>query len=74
MSPDIGAVLVTGGTRGIGREIAIHFASLGADRIVVGYLRNDTAGIKQDVDKMFGIFPRLKERKDQLAGTLSGGE
>ncbi|WP_150669688.1 ABC transporter ATP-binding protein, partial [Pandoraea anhela] len=33
-----------------------------------------TAGIKQDVDKMFGIFPRLKERKDQLAGTLSGGE
>ncbi len=38
------------------------------------YLRNDSAGIKQDVDKMFGIFPRLKERKDQLAGTLSGGE
>ncbi|MCE4060758.1 ATP-binding cassette domain-containing protein, partial [Pandoraea sputorum] len=32
------------------------------------------AGIKQDIDKMFGIFPRLKERKDQLAGTLSGGE
>ncbi|UVA78497.1 ABC transporter ATP-binding protein [Pandoraea commovens] len=38
------------------------------------YLRNDNAGIKQDIDKMFGIFPRLKERKDQLAGTLSGGE
>ncbi|VVD59717.1 ABC transporter ATP-binding protein [Pandoraea terrae] len=38
------------------------------------YLRNDTAGIKNDVDKMFAIFPRLKERKDQVAGTLSGGE
>jgi enoyl-[acyl-carrier protein] reductase III len=43
VSPDIGAVLVTGGTRGIGKEIALRFASLGAERIVVGYLRNDTA-------------------------------
>jgi enoyl-[acyl-carrier protein] reductase III len=43
VSPDIGAVLVTGGTRGIGKEIALRFASLGAVRIVVGYLRNDSA-------------------------------
>lgn len=38
------------------------------------YTRNDKAGIQADVERMFGIFPRLKERKDQLAGTMSGGE
>jgi branched-chain amino acid transport system ATP-binding protein len=38
------------------------------------YIRNDKAEIQIDIDKVFGIFPRLKERKDQLAGTLSGGE
>jgi len=38
------------------------------------YLRNDTDGIKADVDRMFGFFPRLKERASQFAGTLSGGE
>ena len=38
------------------------------------YVRNDKAGIAADIDKMFAIFPRLKERKDQLAGTMSGGE
>ncbi|OIP15623.1 MAG: ABC transporter ATP-binding protein [Comamonadaceae bacterium CG_4_9_14_3_um_filter_60_33] len=38
------------------------------------YIRNDTADILQDIDKVFTIFPRLKERKDQLAGTMSGGE
>jgi branched-chain amino acid transport system ATP-binding protein len=38
------------------------------------YTRNDKAGIEADVEKMFTIFPRLRERKDQLAGTMSGGE
>ena len=38
------------------------------------YIRSDSAEILQDVDKVFTIFPRLKERKDQLAGTMSGGE
>ncbi|MGN6666021.1 MAG: ABC transporter ATP-binding protein [Trinickia sp.] len=38
------------------------------------YLRNDNEGIQKDVDRMFGYFPRLKERAKQLAGTLSGGE
>ena len=38
------------------------------------YLRNDKEQIKKDVDRMFGFFPRLKERATQLAGTLSGGE
>lgn len=38
------------------------------------YLRKDGAGIRTDIDKMFAIFPRLKERAEQLAGTMSGGE
>ena len=38
------------------------------------YTRDDTAGIKDDIERMFNIFPRLRERKDQLAGTMSGGE
>ena len=38
------------------------------------YVRNDKAGIAADIEKVFTIFPRLRERKDQLAGTMSGGE
>jgi branched-chain amino acid transport system ATP-binding protein len=38
------------------------------------YIRRDKAGIADDMEKMFTIFPRLRERKDQLAGTMSGGE
>ncbi len=38
------------------------------------YTRNDKAGIQADIDKWFEVFPRLKERSSQLAGTLSGGE
>ncbi|KQP35665.1 ABC transporter ATP-binding protein [Pseudorhodoferax sp. Leaf274] len=38
------------------------------------YTRNDKAEIAKDIEKMFSIFPRLRERKDQLAGTMSGGE
>jgi len=38
------------------------------------YIRSDTAEIAHDIEKMFTIFPRLRERKDQLAGTMSGGE
>lgn len=38
------------------------------------YLRSDSDGIQKDVERMFGFFPRLKERATQLAGTLSGGE
>ena len=38
------------------------------------YIRNDKADVLADIDKVFTIFPRLTERRDQLAGTLSGGE
>ena len=38
------------------------------------YIRSDKAEIAADMEKMFTIFPRLRERKDQLAGTMSGGE
>jgi branched-chain amino acid transport system ATP-binding protein len=38
------------------------------------YLRDDKEGIAADVDRVFALFPRLKERRTQLAGTLSGGE
>ena len=38
------------------------------------YLRKDKAGIEKDVEHVFALFPRLKERVKQAAGTLSGGE
>ena len=38
------------------------------------HIRNDKPEVALDMDKVFTIFPRLKERKDQLAGTMSGGE
>ena len=38
------------------------------------YTRDDEANIKADIDRMFETFPRLKERANQLAGTMSGGE
>lgn len=38
------------------------------------YTRNDKTGIKQDMEKVFELFPRMKERVKQVAGTLSGGE
>ena len=38
------------------------------------YLRDDKDGIAADVERVFTLFPRLKERSTQLAGTLSGGE
>ena len=38
------------------------------------YIRSDKAEIALDLDKVFALFARLKERRDQLAGTMSGGE
>ena len=38
------------------------------------YLRRDKAGIKEDINQIFGLFPVLRERSKQAGGTLSGGE
>ena len=38
------------------------------------YIRNDDVAIADDIERVFTTFPRLKERRDQLAGTMSGGE
>ncbi|MBD0329798.1 MAG: ABC transporter ATP-binding protein [Thermoleophilia bacterium] len=38
------------------------------------FQRSDRHALKEDVDRVFGLFPRLAERKDQKAGTMSGGE
>lgn len=38
------------------------------------FSRTDKAGIQQDLERVFTLFPRLKERRKQVAGTLSGGE
>jgi len=45
------------------------------ENLMVGaYLRKDTKNVQEDLKKIYKDFPRLQERKDQLAGTLSGGE
>jgi branched-chain amino acid transport system ATP-binding protein len=55
--------------RGVFTRMTIH------ENLLMGaYTRDDKAAIEADIDKWFGVFPRLKERSSQLAGTLSGGE
>jgi branched-chain amino acid transport system ATP-binding protein len=45
------------------------------DNLFMGaYTRNDRPGIAADMDHVFKLFPRLQERRTQIAGTLSGGE
>ena len=56
-----------------GRRVFAHMSVL--ENLDLGaYLRSDTKEIKADMDMVFGRFPRLAERRGQLAGTLSGGE
>jgi branched-chain amino acid transport system ATP-binding protein len=55
--------------RGVFTRMTIH------ENLLMGaYTRNDQAGIDADIEKWYQVFPRLKERSAQLAGTLSGGE
>ena len=56
------------GRRVLGRQSVRDNLELGA------FIRRDTAAITEDIDAQFRLFPRLQERRDQLAGTLSGGE
>ncbi|HET7421707.1 MAG TPA: ABC transporter ATP-binding protein [Candidatus Dormibacteraeota bacterium] len=45
------------------------------DNLFMGaYTRNDRAGIASDMERVYTLFPRLQERRAQIAGTLSGGE
>ncbi len=57
-------------------EGRIVFANLSVrDNLELGaYLRHDRAQIREDLERMFTVFPRLRERARQSAGTLSGGE
>jgi branched-chain amino acid transport system ATP-binding protein len=63
-----GLVMVPEG-RGVFTRMSIR------ENLLMGaYIRQDKQGIADDIEKWYGVFPRLKERSAQLAGTLSGGE
>ena len=63
-----GVVQVPEGRRIFGRLTVTENLMMGA------YTRNDRPGIHSDLDRVYTLFPRLKERQAQVAGTLSGGE
>ena len=56
------------GRRVLAKQTVLTNLELGA------YIRSDLIGVKADLERQFEIFPRLAERRHQLAGTLSGGE
>jgi branched-chain amino acid transport system ATP-binding protein len=63
-----GLALVPEG-RGVFAQLTIE------ENLAMGaYARNDRAAVASDVERVFALFPRLKERRSQTAGTLSGGE
>ncbi|HKY03223.1 MAG TPA: ABC transporter ATP-binding protein [Burkholderiales bacterium] len=63
-----GMALVPEG-RGVFARLTVH------ENLEMGaYSRRDAAAIRSDFDRVYDLFPRLAERRDQLAGTLSGGE
>lgn len=56
-----------------GRQVFSHLTV--KENLAMGaFLRNDSKGLKRDWEYVYNLFPRLKEREKQLAGTLSGGE
>jgi branched-chain amino acid transport system ATP-binding protein len=56
-----------------GRRVFPHM-SVEENLEMGAYLRSDGAGVTADIDRIYGEFPRLAERRRQVAGTLSGGE
>jgi len=56
-----------------GRHV-FPFMSVGDNLLMGAFARRDRRAIEQDVERVFARFPRLKERRRQQAGTLSGGE
>lgn len=64
----LGIALVPEGRGIFGRLSVAENLDMGA------YSRNDRAEIKRDLERVYGLFPRLHERREQKAGTLSGGE
>jgi branched-chain amino acid transport system ATP-binding protein len=55
--------------RGVFTRMSIH------ENLLMGaFVRSDADGMAADLERIYGLFPRLKERHAQLAGTLSGGE
>lgn len=63
-----GVVHVPEGRRVFGRLTVTENLEMGA------FTRTDLKGVREDLDRVFGMFPRLRERRTQVAGTLSGGE
>ena len=66
--PELGLVMVPEG-RGVFSRMTLR------ENLLMGaYTRDGTVQIEEDIARWFSVFPRLKERQSQLAGTLSGGE
>ena len=65
---ELGLALVPEGRGVFGRLTVRENLQMGA------YVRNDKAEIRVDLDRIYGLFPRLAERRNQTGGTLSGGE
>jgi len=63
-----GLVMVPEGRGVFARMTIVENLQMGA------FVRDDAPAIAADIDRVFAIFPRLKERRNQLAGTMSGGE
>jgi len=64
----LGIAHVPEGRRVLARQSVMDNLEMGA------YIRSDHAAVRTDIERQFTLFPRLAERRSQLAGTLSGGE
>ncbi|MGH8764204.1 MAG: ABC transporter ATP-binding protein, partial [Burkholderiales bacterium] len=56
-----------------GRQVFVKF-TVGENLLMGGYLRPDRDRMQADLDRVYGLFPRLAERRTQRAGSMSGGE